>query len=239
MNIQTLPYVLPLVVSIGSSLLVVYYAYRRHTTPGSRSLIAMSCAIALWSFCTIVSMYQTDLATLITWANIQSISLAVIPTGWLVFAVQYTGRERWLTSGVWRWLALEPVVFEVMIWTDRYHSLIRNANWLDTGGPFPIHLSTFAAGYWGHVGYSYILIAIGTVLLIKELVHSYHLLYRGQAIALICAVAAPWVANVVQLAKLSPIPNMAHDASGLYNHEHRPGLGCPAVPVARCRAHRV
>ena len=180
MNIQTLPYALPLVVSIGSSLLVVYYACRRHTTPGSMSLITMSCAMALWSFCTIVSMYQTDLAILITWANIQSISLAILPTGWLMFAVQYTGRERWLNPGVWRWLALEPMVFEVMIWTDRYHGLIRSANWLDTGGPFPMHLSTFAAGYWAHVGYSYILIAIGTILLIKELVRSYHLLYRGQ-----------------------------------------------------------
>jgi PAS domain S-box-containing protein len=55
--------------------------------------------------------------------------------------------------------------------------------------------------------YDYILILISTVLLIMTLVRK-HDLYRQQAAVLVAATAVPWIANIVYLFKLNPLPGL-------------------------------
>jgi PAS domain S-box-containing protein len=202
-----LPYALPLLISAAVSCSIVYHAWRRRTVPGAIPLLVMSYGVIHWSLCATVSLYQTDLRTLILISDIQGVAHAVVPPAWMVFAMRYTRCDRWLSRRTLALLAIEPILFETLLWTDQWHGLMRIANWLQPGEPVPVHYSTFGIGYWGHVVYVYTLVLIGTVLIIRELVHSYHHLYRGQVAALCVTVSAPWIANMIQLMNLAvPFP---------------------------------
>ena len=208
MNSEILPYALLLTASLIVSLVCAGYAWYKRSTPAAIPILALSLAIGLWSACGVVALFQTKLAVFETLSNIQTLAHGVLQIGWVTFALQYTGRTRWLRPSLFLILAVEPVAVEILFWTDSFHGLMRTESWLDATGPIPIHLSTFGIGYWFHVMYSYLLMVGATGFLVKELVHTRHLLYRGQVIAIVAAWVVPFVANVLQVAKLSPVPNM-------------------------------
>ena len=56
-----------------------------------------------------------------------------------------------------------------------------------------------------HFAYSYIILLIGTILLARVLLRRQGM-YRGQIVAMLVAVLAPWIGNVLYLTGNSPIP---------------------------------
>ena len=217
MHLEILPYSLPLILAAIGSVVLAYYASKRREVPGAVPFMGSLLAAVLWSSCAAISLYQTHLETIITISNVQGIAHAIIPATWMIFAMRYTGSDRWITLRLLCLLAIEPVVFEALLWTDTWHGLMRTANWLSYEWPFPIHHSTFGIGYWGHVVYTYTLMMVGTVLLFRELIRSYHQMYRGQVVALSIAASTPWVANMLQLASINlPIPYIMMTPMGLF-----------------------
>ncbi|MBT5875771.1 MAG: PAS domain-containing protein, partial [Candidatus Latescibacteria bacterium] len=208
MTDQILPYFSILIASFVVSLFSAGYAWYKRSTPGAVPMVALSIAIAFWSGCAVFSLFQTELTSFVILSNIQSIAQGILPVGWVFFALQYTGRTRWLRPMVFLCLLVEPTIAEILFWSDASHGLMRTDSWIDTSGPFPIHLSNFGIGYWTHMGYSYIILMGASALLVKELIHSRHLVYRGQVPALVGAWLVPFAANILQVAKLSPVPNM-------------------------------
>ena len=185
--------------------------------PGVVPFIGSLMAAVLWSSCATIGLYQSNLEMMIALSNVQGIAHAVVPATWMVFAMRYTGNDRWITSRRLRLLAIEPVVLVALLWTDSWHGLMRTANWLSYSWTFPIHHSTFGIGYWGHVVYTYTLMMVGTVLLFRELLRSYHQMYRGQVVALSIAALIPWIANILQLAAVKlPIPYIMMTPMGLF-----------------------
>lgn len=217
MHLEILPYSLPLILAAIGSVILAYHARKRRDVPGVVPFIGSLLAAVLWSSCTAIGLYQTDLEVMIAISNVQGIAHAVIPATWMIFAMRYTGHDRHITMRLLSLLAIEPVVFEALLWTDSSHGLMRTVNWLSYNWPFPIHHSTFGIGYWGHVIYTYTLMMIGTVLLFRELMRSYHQMYRGQVLALSIAASTPWVANMLQLAAVNtPIPYIMMTPMGLF-----------------------
>lgn len=206
-EVYILPYALPLIIVAAVAVFILIYALRRRKISGAHPLVLMAFSVILWCSCTAFSMYQTDLDLLIFISDIQSVASAVVAPAWMVFAMRYTQHDKWLTRTTLGLLCIEPIIFEALIWTDASHGLMRTANWLETSGPFPIHYSTFGIGYWGHVVYVYTQVFIGTVLIVRELIHTYHMLYRSQIVALVITVSAPWLGNMLQLSAVDlPIP---------------------------------
>ena len=130
----------------------------------------MAFSVILWTTWTAISMYQTDLNTLVFISNIQSLSSAMIAPAWMIFAMRYIRPDQWISRTTLGLLCIEPLPFEALIWTDSWHHLVRAVNWLDSSGPFPIHYSTFGIGYWSHVICVYTQTFIGTVLIINPMV---------------------------------------------------------------------
>jgi hypothetical protein len=133
--------------------------------------------------------------------------IATVPISWLAFALQYTDREGQLTPRNLALLSALPLVTLLLAWTNEAHGLIWSSTRLSEGGPFPALEVDHGAWFWVHWSYSYLLLLVGTILLVSMLTRSPNL-YRKQNLALLVAVSVPWVGNGVYVLGLSLVPNL-------------------------------
>ena len=55
----------------------------------------------VWALANALEMAGTDLPTKLFWANVQYVCYVALPVAWLALALQYTGRDEWLTRRPW------------------------------------------------------------------------------------------------------------------------------------------
>src|SRR5919112_504122 len=185
---------------VAAALLVVFAlrAWRRRGTPGAMALAVLMAAGTVWGVGYALSLGAAEPSTRIYWGEIKYLGTVAIPLAWLIFALQYTGREGWVTRGVLTLLAVEPCVALVLIFTNEAHGLFWSSRESGTSRPFPIIESVYGPWFWVHLSYSYLLLLVGTVFLTQALVSSAHL-YREQRIALVVGTLMPWVVNAVSV----------------------------------------
>jgi len=203
---QWTPYTIPLIVAVAISATSAFYIWRRRHTPSSRTGVLLLLAAADWMMGYALELASVGLSAKFFWAKVKFLGVCIIPTAWLVYILQYTGREKWLKRRIIALLSVVPLITLLLVFTNEAHGLICHRVWLDTDGPFSVKGSTYGVGLWAYAAYSYILVLVGIFLLIQALVRSGYL-YRWQASALLFAVFTPWLANaVLDLSDLNPFP---------------------------------
>jgi PAS domain S-box-containing protein len=130
-----------------------------------------------------------------------------IPVAWFIFALNYTSGFK-LVKG-WRVLLLciVPFITVVLIWSNNWHHLMWSNEHLVTSGSFIVTAKTYGPFFWVAIIYSYILIIIAAVILVRRLFVGLPL-YIGQAISLILAVIFPTAWSVISIFKLITLPRV-------------------------------
>ena len=134
-----------------------------------------------------LSLVSHTPATALFWFNARFIGLAGMPVAWFAFALQYTDRQRWLTTQRVVGLVATPLVTQMIIWTNDAHGLwIQKHVGFFQAGPFMIAdtgMRIPGLWFWVHITYSYSLTLLAILLLALVAIRSFHL-YREQAVAL-------------------------------------------------------
>ncbi len=198
MSFQYTPYIWPLVLGAAFSGALAVLAARRHQVQGAVSLAGLMAAIALWLICYALQVSGTDLSTAVFWSNAAFLAIAFVPLPWLTFALEYSGRGRWLTPLNLVLLSIVPVVTQVVAWTNKAFGLFRTDVELVARGSVWTIASNWSPWFWVHTGYSYLLILLGIVFLALRVVRSSEL-YRRQASILMAGAVVPLLANVLFL----------------------------------------
>jgi len=198
-------YVLPLVVAAIISAALALYVWRRRPAPGAVPFTLLMLAVAEWTLAYALELGSADLPSKHLWAKVQYLGIAFVPVMWLVFALQYTRYEKWLTRRYLALLSIVPCFTLLLVWTNDVHGLIWSSVKLDNSGSFLMLDLTHGGGFWVYTAFSYLAVLLSTFLLVRMLVRSPHL-YRGQASALLIGALAPWTGNVLYVSGLSPIP---------------------------------
>lgn len=183
------------------------YGWQRRAIPGGSAFVILTAAVFVWSFGNGLELSSLPLSQKIFWANTEYIGMVTLPIAWFVFALQYTGRIKRLTFKMAALLAIIPILTVVLVWTNESHGLIRNNVWLDSSGAVPVVMKTYGAWFWICVIYSYVLITMASSLTIHLLIKP-NRFYRNQSIVLLIGVAAPWVANLLYILKVSPVSRL-------------------------------
>ncbi len=198
------PYVYLLLLNVLIAAVLIAFVWRRQPAPGSRSVLAFLCGLAIWSFGYAMELSANDQQTALFWARLEYLGIATVPASMLGFALSYTGRFQWLTPRYLFGLAIEPVLVMLFVWTNDAHGLIWPAvSSHNLEGLFILDVS-HGLMFWVHVGYSYLLILAGTMLILQALVRSPDL-YRGQVVPLLIGALAPWAGNIVFISKITPV----------------------------------
>jgi len=197
----------PLGIAAAVSVLLALFAWRRRPAPDATPFVLLMLAVAEWSLAYALRLAGTDLATKLFWAKVRYLGIVIVPAAWLIFALQYTGRGKWLTRRNLTLLAIEPLCMLLLVWTNDWHGLYWSSVRLDEVGSFATFGSTHGVAFWIHMVYSYLLLLIGAFLFVQALVRSPRL-YRGQAVAILGGVLAPLAGNVVSTLGLGPFPHL-------------------------------
>lgn len=199
----TIQYVAPLVLAGLVSAVIAAAAWRRRPAPGALPFAVLMSSVAIWSFGYALELYVPGLAAKILWGKIEYLAIVFVPLTWLVFALEYTGRERWLTRRTIGALAALPLLVLALVWTNEAHRLIWRALQIDSSGAIAVLRVTYGSAFWVHTGYSYLLMLLATGMLVRKITSSSHL-YREQAVPLLIGAFAPWLGNALYLIGLGP-----------------------------------
>jgi PAS domain S-box-containing protein len=197
MNWQYTPYVLPLIIAALITAALALVAVRRRHVPGATPFAWLMVTATEWLLAYMLEVAGADLPTILASNNAKYAGIAFLPVAWLVFALQYSGQERWATRRNVALLTVVPLLTQVMIWANP-GGLFRYDIRLETSGSFLTMQSTFGTWFWIHTAYSYVLLMLGLFLLLQALVRSTRL-YRGQAVSLLIGALVPWAANALYL----------------------------------------
>src|SRR4028119_1517873 len=96
--------------SVAAAILVGFAlrAWRRRSTLGATALAVLMVAGAVWAGAYALPLVAAEPSMRIFWGEIKYLGIVVVPLIWVIFALQYTGREEWVRRHTLALLAVEP-----------------------------------------------------------------------------------------------------------------------------------
>lgn len=203
--VYTSPYLLPLLLASLISLTVSVYAWlRRTSSPSAVWLALLGLSSAEWAFAYALEIAGVEMQTKIFWGKIQYLGITTTPLFLLLFAFKLANLMDHLPPRRLFLLGVFPAISVVLGLTPESHSLIWAEVSIARHQLFSALDITHGPWFWAVIGYSYIYLVIGTYIILRH-VGTMKGLYRGQTLALVISVIAPWLANALYITRLSPI----------------------------------
>ncbi|SMO57956.1 histidine kinase N-terminal 7TM domain-containing protein [Halorubrum cibi] len=192
-------------VALGASAAIL--AWRARPNPGAVSLVWLLIGQSWWSTCIVFSLSAETAAEATFWTKVGWIGVMTVPVAWILFALEYTGRDEHITRRNVALLSVVPTLTVLLALTEEYHGLL----YVRTVG-VTAHGSVLVeqGGVWYSVAavYTYLLGVLG-IAPILGLLSSGATAFRGQSAALIVGVVTPWATNV--LYNLGVLPEVGID----------------------------
>ncbi len=151
-----------------SFFLAVYIFFRRKDTM-SNNLILLFLSIGIWSLFYGFEIVSDNPTTIMRFLHLQYVGIVSIPVLWLLFALTYKPGSKWLKPKYKILLFIVPTITFIMVATNQYHNLFyKTSDFILVNGQL---LHSFEKGpfYHLHVFYSYIIITLGIIKLLKLL----------------------------------------------------------------------
>lgn len=190
-----------------AALLLSYYIYKKEGgAVRIFSLLILSSAI--WSL-----GYGFELASPILeqakfFVNIEYLGIASIPLNWLLFCLKLSGEERWYKQKINISIQISIAVIAILVvWTNDLHHLHFKGFHMDATGEFPMLALEMGPSYWIFTIYFYLLLAIGSYLLIVTFSKS-DPIYKRQNYSILVATFIPWAANLAYLLGFRPFGDL-------------------------------
>ncbi|MFH1570551.1 MAG: histidine kinase N-terminal 7TM domain-containing protein [Gemmatimonadota bacterium] len=208
MTWQYTPYTFPLLLAAVASLGLAGFVWRRRPgTRGALCFVGIQVAAAVWSTSSALDLASVGLADKLLWIRLQYLGVVAIPALWLIFALRYTGHERWLRPRHLALLAIEPAATHLVLWGGGLDGLMYREAIMHSWRGCQVLTVVYGPWFWLHAAYSYGLLLAGAAVLVPWAWRSPHL-YRSQLASVLAGALAPWLANAVYILRLSPFDHL-------------------------------
>lgn len=182
---------------------LTYYAYSRREAPGNLPFAGFTAAAAIYSFGYGVELSCHTLEAILLCNKIQYVGVAYIPLFSILFAVQYTGSQRWLPKPVIGCMVLLSTTTLLLDWTNSYHRLYYPNMRLDRHGSLTTIFFEKSTWYGIQLAYLHGCVLVSNILLLKKWLHSPRF-FRQQSATVFMASLIPWLACFVYVFEASP-----------------------------------
>lgn len=207
MHWQLNSYTVSLIISATVSGAVAIYAWRSRPARGATLLALFMIAATEWALSYALELGSLGLAPKVFWSKVQYLGITATAPLLLLFVLQYTANNRWLTGWAWAFLAILPAATLILAWSNELHGLIWAEVSLQTDGRFPMLVLEHGPFFYIFVVYSYTCVLLSTVLLTRAWLRPSRL-DRGQVSILLAGMLAPWAANLAYILNWIPFPNL-------------------------------
>lgn len=161
--------------------------------------------IGFWAATYVGYLVATTEGWLLFFIQLSYLSVVTAPIVWVVFSLQYTDREAWLSRRRLALLAIVPAGVLTLVWTAQYHTYFYTEMFVLMVDGVALLETPPAIGHRINVIYSYGLLLIGTGLIVGETITN-NRLYRRQSLVLLACLSTPWLANGLFHLGFRPIP---------------------------------
>jgi hypothetical protein len=168
MSLPSNPYVLPALLSAIVAAVIAVFLWSRRPAPGARYIALVSAAGMVWCLAYAFELASPDLGGRIFWSKFAYFGILGTTLSWLAFALEYTGRERFVTRRNFTLLGFISAIALVLVWTNEYHGLIWSRFELDTSLGFVMSRPTRNIAFWLQFSYNYILLLASSILLLQH-----------------------------------------------------------------------
>lgn len=194
-------YAFALLLAAILSISVAVFAWNRRTSPGATGLTLAMLGTTIWSFTYAIRWLVINPKAQLIWLDATYLGVVIAPTAFFIFALQFSSHDHLLTRRNLLFLAIEPAITLILIWTDTYHNLfyggLRTAGSILSGGIW----------FWINVSYIYILLILAAVFILQTYLHT-NALFRRQAALIFLGMLIPWFGSILGLMKISPFPDL-------------------------------
>ena len=142
------------------------------------------------------------------WYKTKYFPIVATPISALLFTLQYTGYERFLTRRNVILLFMMPLCTILLIWTNEQHHLIAQSIEMVMDRPIPMLSINYGPAFWAHTIYSYLAFWITIFLLCHMFFFRARTHSRKQIAAVLVGGFTPWVGNVFTLLDMTPLPDL-------------------------------
>ncbi len=198
------PYSLFLIVTAALAAGLVVACWRRRPLPGAAAFSVVMLALLVWSLAYGMALAHSTPEVKERLIRLQYLGVVTAPIAWFLFALGYTRQDLWLSPRIYILLAVEPLLFLLLLATNDSHALVYEGVILTDMGSFStLQWDEVGWAFWMHSVYSYGLLTVTSYLIIRAFILSPGL-YQGQILLLIVAAFAPWIGNALYLFGVSP-----------------------------------
>jgi PAS domain S-box-containing protein len=205
---QEIPYLIPLIMVSFFSLILGVYIWFRFRSPLGRTAAITILISTEWIITSLLSLAGGDLQTKVFWAKMQYPGIVLLPVVWFIFAVVYTGREKWLTYRTLGGLSCVPVITVLLAFTNEHHHLIWSSFTVTISDSLLVAEKTFGAWLWIFIGYAYLVLLTGAFLFFTQIRTCSRPSHRRQTSILVIGAMIPWGATVLLSFGLNPFPHL-------------------------------
>jgi len=177
-------------------------AWRRRHAPAALPLAITLVGATWWSLSFALELLPVFEPTRLFWFKLMFAGVVVVPAGFLAFALQFSGFGRYVNRGTVALLAIEPILVQLMVWTDPLHGLLLGGYDATPGTRF-----VGGAGFWLHSGYSYLLLLAALALITLRCVRAPSF-QRRQARVMLAGALISTAANAATILHLIPWPRI-------------------------------
>ncbi|WP_424016696.1 histidine kinase N-terminal 7TM domain-containing protein [Halorientalis pallida] len=194
-----------LLFSTALSVGLIVVARQSREESGVREFTFLMLAAAIWSGAHALQFTTGDLTWMLLWRTVGYVGHNLVPVGFLVFMLTYTGYSEWVTRRTVALLAAEPLFVAVVLTpTNPLHNLIYAEVGVEQIGSLAVLARSFGPWYWVNTTYNYALVTAGLVLCLRMALGSRQH-YRRQGTALLAGAVPAFAANVAWVLDLTAI----------------------------------
>lgn len=190
------PYALAITAAASGAL--GHYVWRRRPSPGALALVGVLTSVAVWAFGYALELTQHSLGAILFWTRVEYIGIAALSPFWLIFAMEYTGHERWLRPRRIAALFVIPLISLLLLFSSSAHTLFYRSLSLEQRGPLTLLVIERGIWSWVTVAYSYVLLLIGFHLVSLLMLRTTPK-HRPQVVVVMLGMLMPFAANVVYM----------------------------------------
>ncbi len=185
------------------SLTITVYSWLKLKSDSGKYFSFLMLSVTIWAFAGTFELSFTTLEQKIFWSKVSYIGIVSVSPLWFLFSCHYTRTEKKLTLFLKIVIWIIPIIILSFAFTNELHGYIWPKISLTNSGIGIIAIYQHGWGKFVLLLYSYMLLTIGTVILITFAVRSKDL-YSRQVYTLIIAALVPWVGNALYYFRIGP-----------------------------------
>ncbi|MCX6222983.1 MAG: ATP-binding protein [Bacteroidia bacterium] len=193
-------------ISLSSFLIMTILAFMlwyKYYSLQTKFVVLLFVSNAIYSFFYSFEISFRTLQEISLFYHFEYFGIPFLSTFYLMFALCFSGRNKWLTLRNMSILFAIPIITMVFVFTNKYHHLFYKREAINFDGPFPAFSFSPAIWYYIHQVYTVFTMLLALFILGKMLKNAAPV-YRRQVIFLLLATIFPFVGYIAYQMHLIP-----------------------------------